>query len=279
MSARTEPPAELSDPGLVLLWGNTPNGWKITCLLQALKEKGAIPDYTAVEVFLQHGEQFQPWFLRANPNSKMPALIDNRPNKPPLHIWDSGSILQYLARAYDENYDYHFEDDDLETEMINWLYWTLSGLGPMQGQVNHFYRYSGEKSEYALKRYTDETYRLYQVLEDHLLGTHDGQKKDWLVGGKPSCADFCAQPWIRTGFWGGLSLAAYPTVSAWVDRVESLPFVQNALKVPVQDLVTRVKSDPELEAKLMAGMKKMKEDKEAKEREEAEKAKAKEEGK
>lgn len=152
--ARTTAPAELSAPGLVLLYGSTPNGWKCTYALEILKQAGLVPGYTVCEVYLQNGEQFQPWFKEVNPNcafhlslssllplaapesdsdtAKMPALIDNRPNKKPAYVWESASILRYLERTYDTQKVLGFEDPDLQTEMDNWIFWTQGGLGPMQ---------------------------------------------------------------------------------------------------------------------------------------------------
>ncbi|BGP41207.1 Glutathione S-transferase 2 [Rhodotorula kratochvilovae] len=265
---RSEIPAELSNPGLVLLFGHSPNGWKCTYLLEALKQAGAIPDYTVCEVYLQGGqggEQFKPWFKAINPNSKMPALIHNRPDKPPLKVFESASILLYLARTFDKGFKFHFEDDDLEQEMLDWVFWTQANLGPNQGNANHFYRYSDERHQYSTDRFITETKRLYQVLNDHLAG------KEYLVGGKLSLADMCAEPWVRCHFWCGIPIAPYPHLEAWHDRIERLPVILEALKVPSQDLVTRIKNDPALEARIMEGMRKKKE-------EEREKAAARERG-
>ncbi|BGP17559.1 hypothetical protein JCM10213_004100 [Rhodosporidiobolus nylandii] len=249
---RTEAPAELSKPGLVLLWGNSPNGWKPTYLLEALKEAGSIPEYTVVEVNLSVGvsEQFQDWFVAVNPNSKMPALLDNRGDgKPPLRVFESASILLYLAKKFDTACTFHFKDEQLEAEMISWVFWTQANLGPTQGQVNHFTRYaSGEPQTYSINRFNAEVHRQYQVLDDHLSGKHDRKPKQYIVGGKPSLADFCTQPWVRCAFWGGIDLTSYPSVQAWHDRIEALPFVQRALQVPVQD--TRVRTTPGLEEQL-----------------------------
>ncbi|GAA5926712.1 glutathione S-transferase family protein [Sporobolomyces koalae] len=262
---RTEAPSELSNPGLVCVWGNSPNGWKICYALEALKQAGAIPDYTAVNVFLQKGEQFQEWFIKLNPNSKMPVLIDNRPNKPPLHVFESGAILQYLARVYDKEYLYTFEDDDLFQEMLNWIHLVQANLGPQQGQLNHFSRYTQVKCDYSHDRFRTEVNRIYGVYEKHLAS------RSWLVGDKPSYADMCTQPWFRVAFWASLDLEPFPNVRAYIDRVESLPFVQKALQVPEQDLVTRIKSNPKLEQEIMERMKKEMEvrEQEAKEREAA----------
>ncbi|GAA6059958.1 hypothetical protein JCM10212_001307 [Sporobolomyces blumeae] len=263
----TAPPPELSTPGLVVLFGNSPNGWKITIALEALKSVGAIPDYTGVTVFLQSGEQFQPWFKELNPNSKMPVLIDNRADKPRLVVFESGAILEYLARVYDRNFDFSFDDDDLHQEMVNWIHLAQANLGPQQGQVNHFSRYSKVKCEYSLERFTTEVKRIYQVYEDHLSGAGTPSKtpREFLVGGKPSFADFCTQPWLRCAFWGGLDISpasGLGHLAAYVERIEQITFVQHALKVPEQDLVTRIRSNPDLERQIMEKMKKQRDEQE-----------------
>ncbi|KAG0653773.1 glutathione S- transferase, nitrogen catabolite repression regulator [Rhodotorula mucilaginosa] len=243
--ARTAAPPELSTPGLVLLYGSTPNGWKCTYALEILKQAGAIQGYTVCEVYLQNGEQFQPWF------PKMPALIDNRPNgQPPIHVWESASILRYLEKTYDSRHLLGFEDPDLDTQMNNWIFWVQGSLGPMQGQLNHFYRYAETKIPLAEKRYRDEVERLYKVLDSHLEG------REYLVGDKLSYADITAQPWIRCHFWAGvpLSPSIYPHLLKWHNRIEHLPVILDALKVPSQDLVTRIKNDPELEARITKAM-------------------------
>ncbi|GAA5872907.1 hypothetical protein JCM3774_004874 [Rhodotorula dairenensis] len=258
--ARTTAPAQLAAPGLVLLYGSTPNGWKCTYALEILKQAGLIPAYTVCEVYLQNGEQFQPWFREINPNSKMPALIDNRTDgRAPVHVWESASILRYLARTYDTRHVLGFEDPDLETQMDNWIFWTQGSLGPMQGQLNHFYRYAEVKNPIAEKRYRDEVERLYQVLDTHLEG------REYLVGDKLSYADITAQPWIRCHFWANvpLSTSHFPHLHAWHDRIEQLPVILDALKVPSQDLVTRIKNDPELEARITAAMKRKRQEQES----------------
>ncbi|GJN90103.1 hypothetical protein Rhopal_003102-T1 [Rhodotorula paludigena] len=248
---RTEAPAELSNPGLVVFFGQSPNGWKMTWALEALKQAGAIPDYTILEVNLTGGEQFQPWFEAINPNCKMPALVWNRPDKPQFKVFESGSILYFLARTFDKEFKFHFDDVELEQAMLDWIFWSQANLGPNQGNANFWYRYTAHLVEVAKQRYLTETERLYKVLDDHLEG------KEYMVGGKFTYADM-----IRCHFWCGISLSPYPSLKAWHDRIERLPIVLDALKVPAQDLVTRIKADPDLERQIMERMRKAREEKE-----------------
>ncbi|GAA5948878.1 hypothetical protein JCM3765_003939 [Sporobolomyces pararoseus] len=266
---RTDCPAEFKEKeGLVLAYGNSPNGWKCCCALQALDEAGLLPNgFTAVPVFLQKDEQFTDWFTSYNPNSKMPFLVDNRPGKKPLVVFESGAILEFLARVYDKEHLYSFEDGDLYQEMINWIHLCQANLGPQQGQLNHFSRYTEVKCDYSHERFRAEVLRIYSVYDKHL------STRTYLVGDKLSFADFCTQPWMRVLFWASVDIDQFPSVAAYVKRIEELPLIQRALKVPEQDLVTRVKSNPDLERQIMERMKKAREEKEKeKEKEKAEQA-------
>ncbi|GAA5987245.1 hypothetical protein JCM10908_001876 [Rhodotorula pacifica] len=243
-------PKELKNKGLVLLTAQTPNGNKPAYLLEELKAVGAISGYTVIPTSFKENEQKSEWFEAVNPNGRIPALLDNRESKGPLRVFESAAILLYLAKEYDTKFQFHFEDNDLETEMISWIFFIQGGVGPMQGQANHFFRYAPEKIEYGIKRYQDETKRLYGVYEEHLTGKKDGQKKDWLVGGKYSLADMATQPWVRSARWAGVDINEFPALKAWVARVEDRPATKEALKVPEQDMLTRMKQDPELEKKI-----------------------------
>ncbi|GAA5875335.1 hypothetical protein JCM8547_003207 [Rhodosporidiobolus lusitaniae] len=244
-------PDTLQKPGLVFLTAQTPNGNKVIYLAEELKAIGAITGYEVVPTSFAKNEQKSEWFEAVNPNGRIPALIDNRSGKKPINVWESASILLYLTKTYDTKGEFWFpNDEDLQTELLNWLFFLTGGVGPMQGQANHFFRYAPEQIEYGITRYQNETKRLYQVYEDHLSGKKDGIKKDWLVGGKYTIADQATQPWIRFSDWAGVSLEPFPNVQAWVDRIEERPATQAALKVPEQDMKTKIKSDPELEKKI-----------------------------
>ncbi|GAA5827383.1 hypothetical protein JCM11251_003788 [Rhodosporidiobolus azoricus] len=243
-------PEALKKQGLVFLVAQTPNGNKPLYLAEELKANGSIPGYEVVPISFAKNEQKSDWFEAVNPNGRIPALRDNRANGKPINVWESSSILLYMAKTYDTKGEFWFkEDEDLQTELLNWIFFIQGGVGPMQGQANHFTRYAPEKIPYGVKRYQDETNRLYSVYEAHLAGTKDGVKKDWLVGGKYSIADMCTQPWIRVAFWAGVDLAPYPHLQKWVDRIEQRPATQSALKVPEQDMLTKLKNDPEAQEK------------------------------
>ncbi|KAK4702464.1 glutathione S-transferase, partial [Phenoliferia sp. Uapishka_3] len=237
-------------PGLNLLTTSTPNGIKVSVALEELKAVGAIPSYAFTPVAFSKNEQKSDWFMAVNPNGRIPALVDNREGKKPINVWESASILLYLSKTYDTKFAFHFEDEDEETEMINWIFFLQGGVGPMQGQANHFNRYAPEKIQYGIDRYQNETKRLYSVYEAQLAGG-----KEFLVGadkGKYSYADICSYPWFRFHDWAGVGLEKFPNVAAWMARNEARPAVLAGLKVPEQDAVTKMREDPEEAARVAA---------------------------
>ncbi len=156
-------------PAIELLTSATPNGQKISIFLEELN----IP-YKASYINLSASEQKTPSFLKINPNGRIPAIIDHSRNAFP--VFESGAIFLYLAEHYDTEYKFTFEDPDEKSEMVQWLFFQNAGVGPMQGQANHFFRYAPEEIKYGIERYQNETKRLYSVLERRLEG------REYLVG-------------------------------------------------------------------------------------------------
>ncbi|WP_415544447.1 glutathione S-transferase N-terminal domain-containing protein [Gluconobacter cerinus] len=144
-----------------LYYWPTPNGWKITIMLEEL----AVP-YRVNLVDLVKGEQFEPAFLKLSPNNRIPVLIDPRgPNEEPISVFESGAILQYLGRKFGRFYP---REERKRVEVDQWLFWQVGGLGPMAGQAHHFRQYAPLPIDYAIERYTREVERLYGVLERRL---------------------------------------------------------------------------------------------------------------
>ena len=202
---------------LELWYWPTPNGWKVSI---ALEEMG-LP-YEVKPVNIGAGEQFTPEFLAISPNNRMPALVDPEgPDGKPLSIFESGAILQYLA-----NKSGQFYPTDIRTraEVDQWLFWQVGGLGPMAGQTHHFRQYAPalvrdqRQIAYGVRRYTDETNRLYGVLNRRLAD------RDY-VAGDYSIADMAIWPWILPGPQGQ-DLEDFPHLKAWVERVGARPAVQ-----------------------------------------------------
>ncbi|KAJ4374033.1 hypothetical protein N0V83_002772 [Neocucurbitaria cava] len=190
-----------SPPTIELLTAATPNGQKISIFLEEL----GLP-YKTTPIDLGKDEQKTPSFLATNPNGRIPAIIDHS-RTPSFPVFESGAIFLYLAEHYDTYKNFSFSDADERSEMLQWLFFQNAGVGPMQGQANHFYRYAPEKIPYGIKRYQNETKRLYSVLEARL------QDRDYLVGkgkGKYSVADMSTFTWVRWAPWAGIELGEFP---------------------------------------------------------------------
>jgi GST-like protein len=212
----------MSEPIELYYWP-TPNGWKITI---ALEEMG-LP-YVVKLVNIGAGEQFEPGFLKFSPNNRMPAIIDpDGPDGKPISIFESGAILQYLGRKSGQFYP---QDPHARAEVEQWLMWQMGGLGPMAGQAHHFRTYAKaiepdeSKLEYGANRYTNETNRLYGVLERALSDGRD------YIAGDYSIADMAIWPWILPK-GQGQDLADFPKLSAWMDRVGSRTAVRTGRAV------------------------------------------------
>ncbi|KAA5804696.1 glutathione S-transferase family protein [Alkalicaulis satelles] len=195
----------------------TPNGWKITI---ALEEMG-LP-YALKAVNIGAGEQFRPEFLAISPNNRMPAIVDpDGPGGEPVSVFESGAILQYLARKSGQFYG---ETERERVEVEQWLFWQMGGLGPMAGQAHHFRGYAPKiepdltKLEYGKTRYTNEVNRLYGVMERRLAD------RDFLAG-PYSIADMASWPWILPE-GQGQTLDDFPHLKAWHARVGERPAVQ-----------------------------------------------------
>ncbi len=198
-----------------LYYWTTPNGHKITVFL----EETGLP-YTIRPVNISAGEQFGAAFLEISPNNRIPAIVDHDPadGGAPLGIFESGAILQYLAEKTGA-----LMPADLRgrTEVMQWLFWQTSGLGPMLGQNHHFSRYAPEPIPYAIGRYLKETERLYSVL-DHRLSRRE------YIAGTYSIADIASYPWIVPHARQGIRLEEFPHVKRWFDAVAARPAVQRA---------------------------------------------------
>src|SRR5262249_41215519 len=158
---KTRRQAESADQPIELYYWPTPNGWKVTIML----EECGLP-YVVRPVDISKGEQFTPQFLAISPNNRMPAIVDPRgPDGRPISVSESGAILQYLGRKTGKFYPM---EERGRVAVEEWLFWQMSGLGPMAGQAVHFRRYAPRQIAYAIARYTDEVNRLYGVMNSRL---------------------------------------------------------------------------------------------------------------
>ncbi|MNJ13601.1 Disulfide-bond oxidoreductase YfcG [compost metagenome] len=199
-----------------LYYWTTPNGHKITLFLE---ETGLA--YTLHPINIGKGEQFAADFLKIAPNNRIPAIVDHQPmdGQPPLSLFESGAILLYLAEKTGR-----FIAHDLRgrQETLQWLFWQMGGLGPMAGQNHHFNRFAPEKIPYAIKRYVDETARLYGVLNKRLMD------RPFVAGNEYSIADMAIYPWIVSHTWQGQNLDDFPALKEWFERIQARPATQRA---------------------------------------------------
>ncbi|MUG98859.1 thiol:disulfide oxidoreductase [Scytonema sp. UIC 10036] len=193
-----------------LYYWTTPNGHKITMFL----EETGLP-YTIIPVNIGAGDQFKPDFLKISPNNRIPAIIDKEPatGDGPISVFESGAILLYLADKIGK-----LIPADLRgrVEVLQWLFWQMGGLGPMAGQNHHFSQYAPEKIEYAIKRYVNETGRLYAVLNKQLTG-----KK--FIAGEYSIADIACYPWIVSYERQSQNLDDFPNLKRWFEAIKERP--------------------------------------------------------
>jgi GST-like protein len=199
----------------------TPNGHKITLFLE---EAGLA--YTIHPVDIGAGDQYRPEYLQISPNNKMPAIVDQCPADGglPISIFESGAILQYLARKSGK-----FIPADVrgQVEVNEWLFWQVGGLGPMTGQYGHFQVYAPEPIPYARERYTREALRLLGVLDRRLEGRE-------FIAGEYSIADMATHPWINPYTKAPLDLTPFANVRRWHAAVAARPAVQRAYAIGQQ---------------------------------------------
>ena len=196
----------------------TPNGYKIALFME---ESGL--DYKVVPVDIGAGDQFKPEFLAFSPNNRMPAIVDHAPvdGNSPQTVFESGAILHYLGGKTGQFWPAAARD---QIQVMEWLMWQMGGLGPMAGQNHHFNVYAPETIPYAQKRYTDETSRLYGVLNKRLEG------RDFIVENY-SIADMACYPWINSYERQKQDLNDFPNLKAWYERIQARPATQRAYEM------------------------------------------------
>jgi len=215
---------------LLLYTAATPNGFPISFFLEDLKAINPIVDYDFEKINISANTQKEPWFIKMNPNGRIPVLVDR--SRGHFNVFETSAILLYLAQHYDKDHIFWFDaekEPNDYSEMLQWLFFAHGGIGPMQGQSNHFKNYAPEDIPYGQKRYLDETKRLYGVLEIRLAN------RDYLAGpgkGKYSIADIKTFTWVRVHKHTGIDdLDAWPAVKAWVERIAARPAAEVGLKV------------------------------------------------
>ena len=198
-----------------ILTSETPNGWKVSI---ALEEMG-LP-YTWRHIKLSEMEQKADWYVKLNPNGRIPTLIDH--DNDDFVIFESGAILIYLAEKSGK-----FLPTDVKgrSRVLQWLMFQMSGVGPMMGQANVFFRYAPEKIPYAIERYQRETLRLFGVLDNQLASNE-------YIAGDYSIADMALWPWVKGYGWSGVTLAGLRHLQRWHDLIAERPAVKRGSAIP-----------------------------------------------
>ncbi|WP_313807349.1 glutathione-dependent disulfide-bond oxidoreductase [Sphingobium sp.] len=206
----------------------TPNGQKVTILLEELLAAGKEAEYDAWLIRINDGDQFGSGFVEVNPNSKIPALMDHGVS-PPRRVFESGSILVYLAEKFGA---FLPTDPAKRTETLNWLFWQMGSAPLLGGGFGHFFAYAPEKLEYPINRYAMEVKRQLDVL-DRQLADHD-----YVAGDEYTIADMAIWPW-----YGGLVLGraydaaefldarSYGNVLRWAEQIDARPAVKRGRMV------------------------------------------------
>jgi GST-like protein len=228
----------------------TPNGVKISIMLEELLAAGhAGAEYDAWLIRINEGMQFSSGFVDANPNSKIPALVD-RSGAEPVRVFESGAILVYLAEKFGA---FLPKDGVARTETMNWLFWQMGSAPFMGGGFGHFYAYAPEKLQYPIDRYAMETKRQLDVLDRHLADNR------YMAGDEYTIADMAIWPWYGGMVLGQLYDAAtflsvheYKHVKRWADAIAARPAVVRGRKVnrsfgPAEDQVLERHSAADLD--------------------------------
>ena len=192
----------------------TPNGRKASVML----EEVGLP-YNVHKIDITKDEQFTPEYVAINPNSKIPAIVDQETG---ITVFESGAILIYLAEKTGKLLP---TEQKQRFVVLEWLMFQMASIGPMFGQLNHFRRFAPEKIEYAIARYEKETLRLYGVLDRQLANRE-------FICGEYSIADIATYPWVAIYEFQGLTLDKHPNLKRWVETIGQRPAVQQGMAVP-----------------------------------------------
>ena len=193
----------------------TPNGYKVSIMLEELDL-----EYEVHKINLSKGEQREEWFLNMNPNGRIPVLKYGKE-----FIFDSGAILYYLADKFNK---FLPKEKKKRMKVIQWLMFQMSGIGPMQGQANVFYRYLDEKVPVAISRYQNECRRLYEVLDRQL------ESRKWICDNY-SIADIANWCWVRVYFWAGINIDGLKNLKRWMNDMENRPACIKGVNIPKRD--------------------------------------------
>ena len=197
----------------------TPNGHKASVMLEELE----LP-YEVHAIDLAANTQKEEWFLKLNPNGRIPVIVDrDGPGGDPFSVFETGAIMVYLAEKTGRLLP---SDVRGRSRTMQWLMFQMGGVGPMMGQANVFYRYFPEKIQPAIDRYQNETRRLFEVIERGL------RDSEWLVGDEFTIADIANWCWVRTDKWSGVQIEGLLNLRRWLDAIRARPGCQRGIEVP-----------------------------------------------
>jgi GST-like protein len=212
----------------------TPNGWKASITLEELE----LP-YKVRRIDFQKREQKEPWYLKLNPNGRIPTIVDH--DNGGFAVFESGALMIYLAEKAGKLLPSDVKGRSL---VIQWLMFQMGGIGPMMGQANVFYRYAPERIPYAIERYQREVRRLLEVLDTRL------EEHEFLAGAY-SIADIANWSWVRGYKWSGVDIDGLDHLSRWLDAIGNRPAVKRGVDVPEPvDLDEMIRKADEAKAKV-----------------------------
>jgi GST-like protein len=216
-----------------LYYWPTPNGWKITIMLEECGLR-----YAVIPVNISKGDQFEPAFLAISPNNRMPAIVDHDgPGGKRISIFESGAILQYLGRKTGKFYP---KDERARVEVDQWLFWQMANLGPKAGEANHFRNYAPEKMPYAIARFGNEMNRIYGVMNRRLADRE-------FIAGRYSIADIACIGWASRAERHGHDLSGFPHVRRWLETVLARPAVKRGMALRVEEASKVDMKDPKVQ--------------------------------
>ena len=206
-------------PDIHLYTASTMNGWKPLIFLEE-----AEVEYDLTPVEFAKKEQKADWYLKLNPNGRIPTIVDRGYGD--FVVFESGAILWYLAEKYGR---FLPAGEKARSQALQWLMFQMSGIGPMMGQAMYFQRIAepqGHRDDYAIDRYVAESRRLLEVLDGQLAG------KPYLLGDDYSIVDMATYPWARSYFWAKVDVDGLDHLQTWFDRLDARPGIRRALQRP-----------------------------------------------
>jgi GST-like protein len=212
----------------------TPNGWKASITLEEL----ALP-YRVRRIDFDKREQKEPWYLKINPNGRIPTIVDH--DNGGFAVFESGALMIYLAEKAGKLLPTDVKGRSL---VIQWLMFQMGGIGPMMGQANVFYRYAPERIPYAIERYQREVRRLLEVLDTRLADNE-------FLAGDYSIADIANWSWVRGYKWSGVTLDGLANLTRWLGVIGERPAAKRGVDVPEPvDLDAMIRKADEARAKV-----------------------------